>query len=162
MELHYSYLRRQTEIFSVRFPEFEKLNLEDLYGVILVASSYTYVIFERCFGDPKCSIDSEVRLLILVCLSLYDWEHIHSKFLLQHVMHGCRGWGLPRENSIATLQFLSSTCPICYFSFNDVFLSPECIYLFYFFCMQGYIRLTGPRRGIRISFLRANKHESRI
>ncbi|XP_078180034.1 uncharacterized protein LOC144574067 isoform X1 [Carex rostrata] len=53
-----TYCRPLTEIFSVRFLACKKLNLNDVYGVILVAGSYPYVIFERFFGDPQ-RIDSE-------------------------------------------------------------------------------------------------------
>ena len=60
--------RELAEIFSVRFLEFEKLNWEDVYGVILAAGQYSYVIFERYFGDPPPCIDSEVSLPIFLLL----------------------------------------------------------------------------------------------
>ncbi|KAJ4801156.1 rRNA N-glycosidase [Rhynchospora pubera] len=56
--------QKTAEIFSVRFLAFEKMNFEDVYGVIIADSNYPYVIFERLFGDPPLRIDSEgyVRL----------------------------------------------------------------------------------------------------
>ena len=80
--------RELAEIFSVRFLEFEKLSLEDLYGVILAAGFYSYVIFERYFGDPLPCIDSEVSLSIFLLLFSFI-----KNTNIPHVVHRGRGRG---------------------------------------------------------------------
>lgn len=60
-EVCYTVWQELAEIFSVQFLAYENLNLEDVYGIILADDLYSYVIFERLFGDPL-RIDSEVSL----------------------------------------------------------------------------------------------------